>query len=122
MRRWYAVDILQIRDILILLRYNIKINTTKSCEKELNFHALQLSWNFPLENLASIHAKLFKWKEKLRQVEITHGLIFEFLESSTSPHIESLFHVTIYFSSYLSDNCSEKKKVELGNFGGVKQV
>lgn len=89
MRR-FAVDILQIQDILILLWYNIKINTTKNCEKELNFHAPQLSWNFPQENLVSIHAKLFKWKEKLRQIETTHGLDFEFLESQT----KALLHFT----------------------------
>lgn len=91
MRRSLAVNIMQIQteDILVL-RYNIKINT-KSFKKELNSTSIpQSSYNFPQENLVSIHAELFKEKKKLNQVETTHGLAFVLLESQT----EALFSFT----------------------------
>lgn len=50
---------------------------------QFNFHVPQSSWNFPQKNLVSIHAELFKWKEKLSQIETTHGLALELLESQT---------------------------------------
>lgn len=79
---------IQTEDILVL-RYNIKINT-KSFKKELNSTSIpQSSYNFPQENLVSIHAELFKEKKKLNQVETTHGLAF-LLESQT----EALFSFT----------------------------
>lgn len=69
-------------DILILLRYNMKINTDQELQERTQPNP-QPSCNFPWENLVSIHAELFNWKGKLIHVETTHGLVFVLLESQT---------------------------------------
>lgn len=97
MKSGFAVNIMQIQteDILILLRYNIKINTDQELleRTQLNFYTLpptQSSWNFPQENLVSIHAELFKWKEKLSQVEMCTGF-YTFRELDWRSHLRICF-------------------------------
>lgn len=63
---------IQAEDIFILSRYNIKINTDQELLERTQLLLSQSSWNFPQENLVSIHAELFSYgKKKLSQVEAT---------------------------------------------------
>lgn len=69
----------RIEDIFILSRYNIKINTDQELLERTQLLLSQSSWNFPQENLVSIHAELFSYgKKKLSQVEATRDWFLYF--------------------------------------------